>query len=365
MKKVSKVLAVLAGIAAMGLASCGAKTYEIAVVTDIGSLKDGGFNEGTYNGAKEFAKENKLTMQYYQPANGSNASDNDRVNAYRQAIANGAKVCVAPGFLQQASMETAAKESPDVKFVFVDGWNFGLSNVTAVTYAEQESGYMAGYAAVKEGYMRLGGTFGGGGSNPACNRFCYGYAQGINDAAKSMGKNVELKLSFKYGESFSASNELQTQISSWYTGGTEIVFACGGSMVNSVLAAANSTADGKIIGVDVDQSDLSTRVLTSAVKGLAPSVKLILEKIYAGKWDSELSDKTVNLGAADNATGLPTDDSSWRFKTFTKSEYDALFLNIQKGKIVPLTPLVGDVNDSLYWAAIDLLLTNVTINFEK
>ena len=163
-----------------------AKTYEIAVVTDVGQLMDGGFNQGTYEGAKAYAEAHGLTYQYYQPANGADATDNDRIAAMRQAIKNGAKVIVAPGFLQAAAMRTVAKESPEVKFVFVDGWALTdsvdakgndngqpLQNVTAIVYKEEESGYMAGYAAVKEGYTKLGGTFGGGGTNPACNRFLY------------------------------------------------------------------------------------------------------------------------------------------------------------------------------------------------
>lgn len=60
-------------------------TYEIAVVTDVGQLMDKGFNQGTYEGAKEFAEANNKTFKYYQPANGSNASDNDRIAAMRQA----------------------------------------------------------------------------------------------------------------------------------------------------------------------------------------------------------------------------------------------------------------------------------------
>ena len=215
MKKV--LIALLCVVFAVACVACltacsNNETYEIAVVTDVGQLMDGGFNQGTYEGAKAYAEANGKTYKYYQPANGSDATDNDRVAAMRQAVRNGAKIIVAPGFLQATAMATVADESPEVKFIFVDGWAMGKNNVTAVVYKEEESGYMAGYAAVKEGYTKLGGTFGGGGTNPACNRFAYGYAQGANAAAKELGKNVEVKLSFQYGSGFSASTELQTQI---------------------------------------------------------------------------------------------------------------------------------------------------------
>ena len=372
MKKFALFMSILVCVLSLTLlAGCGNKTQapkktaELAVVTDVGQLMDGGFNQGTYEGVKEYAEANNKTYAYYQPENGANATDNDRVAAMELAIENGAKVIVAPGFLQQAAMETVAKAHTDVKFVFVDGWNFGLSNVTAISYKEQESGFLAGYAAVMDGYTKLGGTFGGGGSNPACNRFCYGYLQGANAAAIAKGvANVDITISFKYGSSFSASNELQAQVSSWYTAGTQVVFACGGSMVNSVISAANETESGKIIGVDTDQYNLSDRVITSAVKGLSSSVKLVLSQYYAGEWDAKLADKTSNLGAAEDSTGLPTATTSWRFSTFTVEQYNALFNQIKNGTITPLAETPEDCSAEGAWTLIDTALTNVTINFE-
>lgn len=372
MKKFALFMSILVCVLSLTLlAGCGNKTQapkktaELAVVTDVGQLMDGGFNQGTYEGVKEYAEANNKTYAYYQPENGANATDNDRVAAMELAIENGAKVIVAPGFLQQAAMETVAKAHTDVKFVFVDGWNFGLSNVTAISYKEQESGFLAGYAAVMDGYTKLGGTFGGGGSNPACNRFCYGYLQGANAAAIAKGvANVDITISFKNGSSFSASNELQAQVSSWYTNGTQVVFSCGGSMVNSVIAAANETENGKVIGVDTDQAGLSERVLTSAVKGLSSSVKLVLAQYYAGEWDAKLADKTSNLGAAEDSTGLPTATTSWRFATFTVEQYNTLFNSIKNGTITPLATTPDDCSAEGAWAAIDLALTNVTITHE-
>ena len=362
MKKLLSLLVVL--FAAVVLVACGAKTYEVAVVTDVGQLNDGGFNQGTYEGAVNYAKANKLTYKYYQPANGTDATDNDRVAAMRQAIANGAKVIVTPGFLQATAIETVAKENPEVKFIFIDGWALGLANVTAVSYKEEESGYLAGYAATKDGFTKLGGTFGGGGTNAACNRFAYGYLQGINAAAAEMGKTVDVKISFQYGDAFSASPELQTQISGWYNAGTEIVFSCGGSMLQSVKAAAAETANGKIIGVDVDQAGESERVLTSAVKGLAASVEKILGELYDGKWDAQLADKCSNLGAADDATGIPTAEGSWRFTTFTKAEYETLFANLKAGNVAIRNDVAGNMKEAAAWDAIKAACTNVNLVIE-
>lgn len=337
-----------------------AKTYEIAVVTDVGQLKDGGFNQGTYEGAEAYAKAHNKTYKYYQPANGSDATDNDRIAAMRQAVKNGAKIIVAPGFLQATAMTTVALESPGVKFVFIDGWTLtdkkgeAIPNVTAVVYKEQESGYLAGYAAVMDGYTKLGATLGGGGSNPACNRFGYGFVQGANAAAKykyaDTDTKINVKYSYQYGTSFSASSDLQTQISGWYAAGTEVVFACGGSMFSSVVAAAgvNSDKNPKIIGVDVDQGPLSEYVITSAVKGLKESVQKILGEYYEGQWDTKLGGKTSNLGASDNATGLPTNKSSWRFTTFTVAEYTTLFNKIKDGSVTIDAEVPTDCNNATW-----------------
>ena len=328
--------------------------YEIAVVTDVGQLMDKGFNQGTYEGAQAYAEANGISYKYYQPANGSDASDNDRIDAMKQAINNGAKIIVAPGFLQATALETVAKENPDVKFVFVDGWDLGLDNVTAIVYKEQESGYLAGYAAVMEGYTKLGFTGGGGGTNPAVNRFGYGFIQGAEAAAAEKGVDVTMKYSFKYGETFSASTELQTQIAGWYSDGTEVVFSCGGSMFQSVKSAAGEYEDAKIIGVDVDQSGESEKVITSAVKGLSASVERVLGQFYDGKWDAELANVAQNLGAAEDSTGLPTE--TWRLANWTVDQYTELLGKIKSGEITPVAEVPKDVTAG--W-------THVTVTVEE
>ena len=370
MKKVLAIL--LAALVVFSMVGCNnaKEGKEIAVVTDVGQLMDGGFNQGTYEGAEAYAKANNKTYMYYQPANGSNATDNDRVAAMQQAIANGAKVIVAPGFLQAAAMTTVAMASPDVKFIFVDGWALDskgdgtgeiLKNVTAIVYKEQESGYLAGYAAVKDGYTKLGGTFGGGGSNPACNRFAYGYVQGAKDAAEELGVDVEIRISFKYGGSFSASPELVAQMGSWYSAGTEVVFSCGGSMVQSVIQAAQETANGKVIGVDTDQSGLSERVITSAMKGLSASVQKVLGEYYKGEWDAKLGGKASNLGAADDATGLPISTS--RFNKFSQADYEAIYAKVKSGAVTPDANVDGCDKADFWTKAVEG--SHVTVIFEE
>ena len=311
--------------------------YEIAFVTDIGQLMDKSFNQGTWEGVKQFAEANDKTYKYYQPAGES--TDDDRYNAMAAAVRNGAKIIVCAGFMQATALEKAAKEFTDVKFVFVDGWAMGLANVTAIIFQEEQAGYFAGYAAVKEGYTKLGFTGGGGGTNPACQRFGYGYIQGASAAAVELGIEVSMKYSWLYGDSFAASTELQTMLEGWYSGGTEVVFACGGSMCTSAFAAASAN-NGKVIGVDVDQSAESPTVITSAMKGLTEGTMYALEKFYAGEW-ADISDKAANLGVTSNAVGLPTAEGSWRFANYTVAEYEALYAKLVANEIVVDTNVDG------------------------
>ena len=367
-----KLFGILLAVAMMfsvvcALTACTGTTYEIAVVTDVGQLNDGGFNQGTYEGAKEYAEANGISYKYYQPANGGDATDADRIQAMNDAIANGAKVIVTPGYMQENALREVATQNPDVKFIFIDGWPLAdaegniLSNIAAISYNEHEAGYFAGYAAVKEGYRKLGGTFGGALGNPACNRFATGYILGAEAAAAELNVEVEIAISFKYGSKFSSSSELQAQMDGWYKNGTEVVFSCGGAMVNSVIAAAQAN-NGKVIGVDTDQAGLGSCVITSAVKGLASSVKVALEKLYQGKW-SEIGGTGTSLGAKDDATGLPTAEGSWRMANFTVEQYNALFASMKAGEIQIVLPEYD--TDGNWVEGLNSRLTKVTVTHEK
>ena len=333
--------------------------YEIGFVTDVGQLKDKSFNQGTYDGVKLYAAANGLSYKYYQPANGDKATDDDRYDAMKAACDNGAKVVVCAGFLQEAALKKAAAEYPDVAFVFIDGYPVSvdadspvLTNVAGISFMEEQCGYFAGYAVVKEGFEKLGFTGGGGGTNPACVRYGYGFVQGANDAAKEMGKTVDINYTWQFGNTFSPSPELMAMVSGWYNAGTEIVFCCGGNMFQSVAQAAAEN-DGAVVGVDTDQSFESETVVTSATKGLASAVQWALAKVYDGTF-SEIGGNATSLGADNNAVGLPT--ATWSMQNFTVEEYEALFQKVLNGEVTI------DNNAEMSNPA-KAGLTNITVNF--
>ena len=328
--------------------------YEVAFVTDVGQLKDKSFNQGTWDGVKLFAYQNGLSYKYYQPANGDQATDDDRFDAMKAACDNGAKVVVCAGFMQGTALEKAAKEFTDTKFVFIDGWGMGLDNVAGIAFNEHECGYFAGYAVVKEGYEKLGFCGGGGGTNPAVCRYGYGFVQGAQAAAAEMNKKVEINYTWLYGAAFAASPELQTLCNGWYENGTEVIFSCGGSIFQSITAAASAN-DGKVIGVDTDQSFESETVILSALKGIGEAAAWACGKAYDGTWSEIDTAAGVSLGAADGATGLPV--ATWSLENYSVAEYEQQLADVVSGK------LVIDSTDMPDDAVAGLSLANVTINY--
>ncbi len=306
-------------------------TSEIALITDLGTIDDRSFNQGAWEGVQQYANEFGKTYKYYKPATG----DTDAyVAAIDLAVKGGAKIIVCPGYLFEVPIYTAQTKYPNVRFILLDGAPHTAdyatykteANVASIFYAEQEAGFLAGYAAVKDGMTSLG--FMGGMAVPAVIRFGYGYIQGAEYAAKEMGLAKDaITLKYNYTGKFEATPEAQAQAAGWYADGTQVIFGCGGKLGNSVMAAAE-TADKKVIGVDVDQSNESDTVITSAMKMLKKSVYDNLTDFYKNTFKGGVSQ---TLDAKVNGIGLPMATS--KFVKFTQADYNAIFAKIVAGSI--------------------------------
>lgn len=299
--------------------------FELALITDVGTIDDKSFNQGSWEGLFQYAKENDKTYKYYQPAQATTASYLETITL---AVRGGAKLIVCPGFKFAEAVYDAQTQFPDVRFIILDSqpekYNDTtiMENVYAVYYAEQQAGFLAGYAAVKEGYTKLG--FMGGMAVPAVVRFGYGYVLGAEAAAKELDiPSIEMK--YHYTGGFAATPEVQTTAASWYQSGTEVIFGCGGAVGNSVMAAAQD-ANGKVIGVDVDQSSESETVITSAMKMLSGSVYDGIKKFYEGNFPGA---QVVTLDIITNGVGLPMETS--RFENFTQADYDEVYNKLSTG----------------------------------
>ncbi|HKM10049.1 MAG TPA: BMP family ABC transporter substrate-binding protein [Bacilli bacterium] len=340
MKKIlSLSLVLLASVGAAGLTSCGAKTYEIALITDVGNIDDKSFNEGAWNGVKNYAEANSISYAYYRPTEDSKAA---RVTKIGDAVAKGAKIIVCPGYLFEEAIYDVQEEYPDVAFLLLDGEPHNADyttyhtadNVHNILYREEQAGYLAGYAAVQEGYTKLG--FLGGMSVPAVVRYGYGYVQGAEAAAIDMElADGAITMKYNYAGGFGPTDDIKTKMDGWYTAGTEVVFSCGGGIYLSVTAAAQQ-ASAKVIGVDVDQYAESPTIITSAIKGLTSSVEQSLGEFYDNEkaWPVELAGVTSTLGAAEDGVGLATAEGSWRLENYTVAEYETLLADIADGTIV-------------------------------
>lgn len=333
MKKiVSIVLALTMLLGLVTVAAAQSETFELALITDIGTIDDKSFNQGAWEGLVKYAEENGISHKYYQPAIQSDVAYLDSIQL---AVESGAKVIVTPGFLFEVPIFTAQDMYPEVNFILVDGnphdENYATfntaENTVGITYAEEQSGFLAGYAAVKEGYTKLG--FMGGMAVPAVVRFGHGFVQGADFAAKELGVG-EVTVNYHYTGGFAATPEAQAMAAAWYADGVEVIFACGGAVGNSVMAAAEANPGKWVIGVDVDQSNESETVLTSAMKGLQASVFQAIDAFYQGG-DAAPGGQNWVLGADKDGVALPMETS--RFAVFTQADYDAVLAKLVSGEI--------------------------------
>ena len=335
--------------------------YHVAMITDYGDITDQSFNQTTYEACKAFCDGNAVDFKYYKPTDDSTAA---RVEMVDQAVAEGYNVIVMPGYAFAGTIVEAAPNYPDVKFVALDvalgdlleagvtaaggeydydptNWNLDeyvdMSNVYCAVYQEELCGYMAGYAAVKLGYTKLG--FLGGMAVPAVIRYGYGFVQGANAAADELGVDVELK--YVYGGQFYGDGDITAAMDTWYKAGTEVVFACGGGIYQSAAEAA-AKVDGKVIGVDVDQAGIidgdygEGMTVTSAMKGLAATVNTMLSEILAGNWDAYAGQiETLGLVSGEDASlnyvGLP-ESTQWG-DGFSAEDYAALVASMYSGEV--------------------------------
>ena len=332
--------------------------YAVAMITDYGDITDQSFNQTTYEACKEFCEANGVKFNYFKPAGDNTA---DRVAMIEKAIDEGYNVVVMPGYAFGEAIKETAESNSDTTFIALDvgagdlGEDYVVpANLYCAVYQEELCGYMAGYTAVKLGYTKLG--FLGGMAVPAVVRYGYGYVQGVDAAAKELDITVDLK--YAYGNQFSGDADITAAMDTWYQGGTEIVFACGGGIYTSAAEAA-AKVGGKVIGVDVDQKGIidgsygEGMTVTSAMKGLAPTVKHLLSEVLAGNF-ANYGGKIDTLGLVsanpeENYVQIPTASTQFEDGKFTADDYAALVAAMFDGTVtvsndITAMPAVTNVN---------------------
>ena len=340
--------------------------YAVAMITDYGDITDQSFNQTTYEACKAFCEDNGVEFSYFKPAGDNTA---DRVAMIEKAVDEGYNVIVMPGYAFGGAIVEAAPEFPDVKFIALDvakgdlleagvakagesydynpdNWDLekyvDMSNVYCAIYQEELCGYMAGYAAVKLGYKSLG--FLGGMAVPAVIRYGYGFVQGVDAAAADLDLS-DVTVKYVYGGQFFGDADITAVMDTWYAGGTEVVFACGGGIYTSAVDAAKK-ANGKVIGVDVDQAGVIANyagvdglTVTSAMKGLYPATYDTLnDVIINGNWANYVGQiATLGLVSADdpeaNYVQIPMGEGTQWSDSFTQDDYKAMVADMYNGVI--------------------------------
>ena len=395
MKKILALLLVL--VMTLSLVACGGEKpaetkgeenapanteYKIAMVTDYGDITDQSFNQTTWEAVVKFGQDNNVETKYYKPTSNDTAG---RVASVELAIAEGYNVIVMPGYAFGGTIAEVSGNYPDVKFIALDvakgdlleggvalkgeaydynpdNWNLNdyvyMDNVYCAIYQEELSGYMAGYAAVKLGYTKLG--FLGGMAVPAVIRFGYGFVQGADAAAAELGITIDMK--YAYGNQFYGDADITAVMDTWYAGGTQVVFACGGGIYTSSAEAAKKVG-GKIIGVDVDQAAIidgaygEGMTITSAMKGLAPTtIDTLTDVVINEKW-ADYAGKIVSLGLVSedpeaNYVQIPMDTTLFEDGKFTVEDYKAMVAAMYAGELTVSADIVAEpavTNSNIEW----------------
>ena len=305
--------------------------YKVAMITDYGDITDQSFNQTTYEACKAFAEDNSIEFSYFKPAGDNTA---DRVAMIEKAVDEGFNVIVMPGYAFGGAIVEAAPEFPDVKFIALDVAAGDLLE-TAVAKAGEAYDYTPENWDLNK-YVDMS------------NVYCAVYQEDLG--------LTDVKLNYIYGGQFFGDADITAVMDTWYQGGTEVVFACGGGIYTSAVDAAKKVG-AKVIGVDVDQAGVIAKyagvdgmTVTSAMKGLYPATyDTLTDVIVNGNWDKYVG-KIATLGLVSgtdpeaNYVQIPMGDGTQWSDSFTQDDYKAMVKDMFDGKITVSNNTSSDVS---------------------
>lgn len=332
MKKAAALFITL--IVIFSLTACGEKDKdseaveiegcEVSVIADSNEVQAGSFAESVWESVSKYAQENSLGSECFRPA----ASDKEAyMDTIEQAVQQGAKLIVLPGSCFEETAYEAQKKYEDVYFLILDGiphndddkYKTGEKTI-GVVFAEEEAGYLAGYAAVKDGYTGLG--FIGSEKTPEIKRYGYGFIQGVAAADEESGTKISMKYVYE-----SKAENIEKQARQWYGEGVGIIFACGSDTDTAVIRAAEA-ANGKVICADSDKSHLSETVVTSAEKRADAPVEDAVDGYADGNF---IGGTAFNYAVKNNGIMLEMENA--RFSSFDEEQYNAVLAQLKDGKV--------------------------------
>lgn len=305
LKKIVCLITVLI-MTASSLVGCGGnkdngakkEDLKIAMVTSVGGVTDGSFNQSAWEGLQKAEKDLGIKASYIE-----SKQEADYVTNLEQAVDNNNDLILATGFPMQQALLEAAKNYPEQKFAIVDV-DYGEEtpdNVTCISFNEEQSGYVVGLVAGKMTKTNKVG-FVGGMNNVVIKKFQVGYEAGVKEA------NSNAKVLVQYVNSFADQAKGKSIANQMYNNNADILFACAGDSGLGVLECAKET--GKYaIGVDRDQNNIAPdNILTSAMKKVNEGVYTVVKNLKDGKLDGG---KTLVFGLKEEGIGLaPSTDKN-------------------------------------------------------
>lgn len=304
----------------------------IALVADETGLESGA-ESMLWKGIQTFASNFGYTAQSYtyEAGNGEAAQ-----NTLAEAAQSGAALVVCRGEEMAKALFQIQANYPGVHYLLFDDEPHNEdytvytteSGVHCVLFQEEQAGYLAGYAAVTEGYTTLG--FAGSDEVPGVVRYCTGFLQGAEEAAEQQGEEVSLRV--WYTGNIDDGELVTSRLVEWYDNGTGLILANGGNLVQYAMDAANQTG-GKIFATDWDQNALGERVLGSAIKCYNTAVQRQLYTFFSGNstWNQEDAGQTEKIGYTDGSVALA--GSEWRFSHFTQRDYEQVYEQLRNSEL--------------------------------
>lgn len=300
----------------------------IALVTGASGTESGA-DAMLWQGVQTFASAYGYTATT-QTAEGDSSADAE--TALRTAAESGAKLVICRGDAAATALYRIQENYPDVHYLLFDDEPhnddysaYKTANlVHCVLFQEEQAGYLAGYAAVIDGYTSLG--FVGAREIPGIVRYGTGFLQGAEAAAEQQGETVNLK--FWFADTYDENDAVTQRMADWYNGGVSLIFVSGGTLYKGAAQAAEQTG-GKVMAGDTNVTALSDSVLASAVKCYNAAVQRQLYEFFtAGSWSTQNAGQTERVGITNAEVALES-DTSWRLDSFTLDDYRSLYEDLR------------------------------------
>ncbi len=260
-----------------------ASEFKIGLITDVGGVNDGSFNQSSWEGLERAGEELGVTVNYLE-----SATDADYAPNMENFVDDDYDLIISVGYMLADATRAAAEANPDTKFAIIDDSSIDLPNVTSLMFRAEQASYLVGYVAgLTTKTNNIG--FVVGMTNETMNQFGYGYYAGAKDA------NPDITVQQFNANSFADSATGKTMANTAITNGADIVFQAAGATGLGVIEACQE-AGVYAIGVDSDQSSIAPNtVLTSAMKRVDNAVYEAAEELINGTLESGV--KTFDLAA--------------------------------------------------------------------